>query len=174
MRNERAFIVIMAYIIGFTTAYILFGMNQTPNSELLTKKNSVAENTEMPKSVGTMVKPDGLYALVGDRERVLSAQVISAEQTNKLGYHEKVVVTSVSNDGRFIYYCTAPAEAGDKCFSFIYDIENDVVHRVIDETATPIVSASDSLTVTWGDDNSLLLNNYVTVNVENPWLLNAK
>lgn len=175
MVNDKAILIVLAYVIGFTTAFIAFGLTNvnyegysktayyTNSSE--NKKFQVSGSIRGTREVSTRTASDGLYALVNGHERVLSAQAITATEGHE-GYHHDIVLTDVSPDARYIYFCSQQVAANEMCDSFIYDISSDVVYRVkySDSQVRLPVSNPD---VSWTTDSRLAIDGHISASV--PW-----
>lgn len=181
MKHENIFIVAVSYIIGFITAYIAFGVNHSDYQEPLEQKQvniEKSESVEMKKKpqqqasqkmigVETQIKSDGLYALIGDDERILSAQVISATTP---GYHYAIPKTEVSPDGKFIFYCAQASADNNSCANFIYEIDKDLVYLIKDSKKEQVMTQIDMVEKsTWSIDGLLVLPSHKSANADKPW-----
>lgn len=177
MKHEKVGILALSYIIGFVTAYIAFGLE---NSDYSGKQISFQDSspvastdTETRREIGATVKADGLYALLGDKERILSAQAIAATEPN-LGYHYQIVATEVSPDGKYIYYCAQMTAESEDCYNFVYDIGADTIHTVrASQSEAQLQSVIDDLSVIW-QNGRLLLDGHMSISGFEPWKVAAQ
>jgi len=159
-RNERAAILLAAYVIGFVTAYIAFGVTQLSNTvELATiaSQNTasaiMAEQQARRGGVAFIaMDKEGLILIKNDKRTLLSA-TINAQDNTFLdeGSHVAITDYSLSPDQQSVYFCELPANDVDSCRPYIYSIKDDVVYpvtvngdRVAFDAGTPSVSWSDT------------------------------
>ncbi len=177
MKHEKVIILSLAYVIGFVTAYIAFGVN----SPYFSQDSSVESGDEFSyglrssqhkyEKVSVDDESDGLYALLDNKKRILSAQVIDSDKVGP-GFHIDVIKSVVSNDKNFIYYCTQNGETEDY-MSFIYDVNTDIVHSVGVNSDSKL-TINDMETAEWHNDGRLSLGDFVSVKPSEPWLLGTK
>ena len=174
MKHEKVMILALSYVIGFVTAYIAFGLSGANYSgPQISFQNSAPVATEggeanKTKEIGATVKADGLYALLGDKERILSAQAIAATEPN-LGYHYQIVATKVSPDGKYIYYCAQMIAESEDCYNFVYDISADTIHTVrASQSEEQLQSVIDDLSAVW-QNGRLLIDDYMSQSGFEPW-----
>ncbi len=171
---EKALLVGLAYVIGFTTAFIAFN-----NSQSINVSDQVFENTSIvsaKKSTSDKVElvdnELGLFIKDGDRERVISADRSFAysddEASERVGFHYRVFDAQVSPDNRFVYYCEQLTVKADDCVPLVFDITNDISHKVKIESASDRVSL-DWHEANWTPDNKLSLNHFVSSSSDEPW-----
>lgn len=175
MKHEQAILVALAYVIGFTTAFIAFSINDSNGYSSVSKsynqnnKNLVSKAHAEP-TVQALINDEGLFALKDGAQRILSAQVSGAVVENTGGYHKKIVATSVSPDGRFIYYCAQVSDS-EECMNFVYVLSEDKVYSVKDESklaVTPFTAAKEAF---WSENGTLNLAGMTSQNSESPWQL---
>lgn len=170
-------VLALSYVIGFVTAYIAFGLSGAnysgPQISFQNPAPVTTEDSEAKKEIGATVRADGLYALLGDKERILSAQAIAATEPN-LGYHYQIVATEVSPDGKYIYYCAQMTEDSEECHNFVYDIAADTIHTVrASQSDEQLQSVIDDLSAVW-QNGRLLIDGYMSMNGFEPWKMVAK
>jgi len=136
-RNERVIMVMAAYVIGFTTAFIAFGLNQMEESVHLvyvantpaTQSAAVAAATSFPAdatSVSVYIDESGLVYEKGGVSRVISSYDVDASGED--GYHQSIFEFQVSSDGSTVYFCEIPNQMSDACKPFLYDSVEDVTY----------------------------------------------
>lgn len=180
-RHEKAVIVLTSYVIGFTTAFIAFGLTNMHYKGDMYKNygdgNMQHKNVDYKKehknisAIGT--DEDGLFVTVGGYNRIISGKKASLEASviksmTGPGYayeHHKAVV---SNDGWFAFYCEQAKEEVKECLPFVYSLFDDTVHTVtLDGTQRTL--DTETFTVAWSDENYLLINDFISKNTEKPW-----
>ncbi len=175
-RNEKVLIVLTSYIIGFTTAFIAFGVSSdvdTPIAEYVAPKESISykEIHQNIQSIGT--SSEGLFVNVGGYERIISASlsVLSAsaiQSTGRQGYAFKHHTPLVSKDGWFAFYCEQEDADDTTCVPYVYSLFDDTVHPVtLDGKVEEI--AIESYSADWDDQNLLSINGYPSLSNERPW-----
>lgn len=172
MKHEKVMVLALSYVIGFVTAYIAFGLSGAnysgPQISFQNSAPVATEGDEAKKEIGATVKADGLYALLGDKERILSAQAIAATEPN-LGYHHEIIATEVSPDGKYIYYCAQMTAESEKCYNFVYDIAADTIHTVrASQSEEQLQSVIEDLSAVW-QNGRLSINGYLSINGFEPW-----
>lgn len=182
-KHERITIVILSYVIGFSTAFIAFNfvnpgyINKSEGEPLAVaapKTNSLKlEPKEAARPTLFEEKADGLYALINGNSRILSAQAVSATNVVE-GFHYKIIGAAASADGRFIHYCSQQQEGDDECKHYIYDLINDQTYRLEVPTGEQLTSGIGNVFAEWLPDGNLTTENYVSASAAAPWELFAK
>ena len=174
MKNQQALLVALSYIIGFTTGYIAFGLDDLGHGgswkyhEEARSHSGKNASGHINQQIGIAVREDGLYALIDEKERILSAQAASVSAT-KPGWHYKVIKTEVSPNNRFVYYCAQTSVEEDSCWHFVYVASEDVVYKVSRADGQQINSDIGSLISGWTVDNLLAINSYISADKQKPW-----
>ncbi len=191
-KHEKAVLVIVAYIIGFTSGFIAFGVAN------LSSNNQVAEippvttgwpegympPTEMPPmetmEMEAMPLPDEaayyqdgkLYATVGAERFVLSlhSEIMPTENVEGFstqGIHENLPKYAASADGRYVYFCEQQT-TDPECTSFIFDVAKSVIQPVSidgERLITPNEVAEDAR---WEGDR-IVIGSYTSDAMDTPW-----
>ncbi len=181
-RHEKVVIVVTSYVIGFTTAFIAFGMNQlymaenvltTPITQTVVKTNIADTSTDKILSVTT--DSEGLSAVTSKKSIILSAKKSTLDSsvigsTELPGYHVAIIDAEVSRDGSFVYFCEQLSTESDTCVAYVYELSSDILHKVsIDGTVyTPAVTEHTS---SWSDANVLSVDGAFSVIASQPWFL---
>lgn len=183
-RHEKVAIIICAYIIGFSTAFIGFGVNALQNTEVQ-KKSMTAEvvkvaevpKADIQKNVITSISfgGDGLYAvtpagniLLSVNKSALEASVIGA--TRNSGYYFAIVDAEASRDGKFAYFCEQLMENDTTCDPFVYDLQGDILHKVLKD-GNAITLDVKSHASSWNETGFLTTNGAMSISAEKPWQL---
>lgn len=132
-RHERVAIVATAYVIGFITAFIAFGINQFENNVefVYVPTNgtaAVADAVGVPKVGTTALTENGLVYIAGSDETLLSAHAGVGETELSDGVYTAMVQHEVSPDGAFVYFCEVPVDGAESCKPFIYSVAKKVVY----------------------------------------------
>jgi hypothetical protein len=196
-KHEKAVLVILSYVAGFTAGFIVFGLSQTPALQSVTvtpevvtavPNNVVAEvpapaapaaeaveNTETPDMSQEVLYKDGrLMANVNGASVLLSAQLqtVDAETAKAFanqGVHETIPQYMASDDGNFIYYCEQHSQA-DSCTNFVYDVTNQIIQYVTRDGAKLVTTAEEAKTATWSG-STLTIGSASSASAATPWKL---
>lgn len=184
-RHEKAVIVLTSYVIGFTTAFITFGISAMGSDDykMETKNHSgvnrVVEFKATHKNISAIGEDElGLYVTVGNYNRIisgnkndLSASVI--ESISGPGYAVKQHQPTVSPDGWFAFYCEQEEEDSVECNPYVYNLFDDTVHKA---TLNGQYGSLDIATFTssWSEDSLLTVNGYQSNDNKSPWLFTAE
>jgi len=176
-RHEKAILIVAAYVIGFTSAFIAFGLSNTQVSEpqiSFINKLEASPSSQSSASVASVVlRDDGLYLVTGETDRLLSAKrSILGEETSKAlpGFFENMIDAEASRDGRFVYFCEQLTQEAENCDPYVYAVETDALYHVKKDgnDLYPIVSNHESM---WVNDSVLVVNGVSSEDVNKPWLL---
>lgn len=165
-KHEQALLVALAYLIGFTTAFIAFRLSDDTRfyDNLNASLNVSTMHEGFPEisliNGDLLVNKDGV-------DRIVSAKSMSLEVED--GFHREVITASISPNGRFLHYCVIVSDGTDSCANFVYSIEDNIVHRV-KNSGGQVKSDETSLRENnWSDDGRLNLNNSQSTSPEQPW-----
>lgn len=183
-RHEKVVIVISSYIIGFTTAFIGFGVTaiqtaDVPLTSYIPQESNVEATAVTPiqKNVITSISfgTDGLYAvtpagniLLSVNKKVQEASVIGA--TRNSGYYFEIVDAEASRDGKFAYFCEQLMESDTTCDPYVYDLQGDLLHKV-KENGSPVNSTVKDHASSWDENGLLSLNGSNSTDAAKPWEL---
>lgn len=192
-KHEKAVLVILSYVVGFTAGFIVFGLASAPSlqsvavvPEVITplessesvanvSTNNMVEDTEAPDMSQPVLYKDGrLMANSNGASVLLSAQIqtVDAETAKAFanqGVHERIPQYLASDDGNFIYYCEQHA-GEDNCINFIYSVKDQIIQYVTVDGAKHSSAPSAAKTAMW-DGPSLVLGSARSVSPETPWKL---
>lgn len=186
-RHERIALVIVAYIIGFTTAYIAFGVHKlnedttfvaeaAPSSPVVTHVQQHQTAVQQGPKISDMnVDASGFFVTINGYKRLLAANVDSispaeAEVIGKEGSFYKIVGASLSGDGQFAYFCNQAKQTDTNCMPYVYDVDTDMLHAVTVD-AQPYTSIVASTTSTWSPAGTLSLDGFKSATATEPWRL---
>lgn len=185
-RHERAIIVAASYVIGFTSAFIAFGANQTDTT---TKNLNIISNHDSNYQTAAVVtaptrsyeasvriESDGLVVVTDDKERLLSARKSSPHLASVItsaaqpGLAVKVIEAELSRDSEYVYFCEQLTDDAENCSAYIYSIDEDVLHPVVvaGEDYEPNISSHTSA---WSPNGYLNIGGYMSASIETPWIL---
>ncbi len=185
-RHERAFVVMASYVIGFTSAFIAFGINHFTPTDVIVMSDTITQiATQQPAmqprqgqsySASIRVEPAGLVVVSEAGKRLLSARkdspylasVISAEP--QPGLAVKIIEAELSRDSRFVYFCEQLTPDSQSCTAYVYSIADDVLHplQVRDAGYEPQIVTHTSA---WSQDGNLMVDGFISSSAETPWEL---
>ena len=185
-RHEKVAIVLSAYIIGFTTAFIGFGINdvyEVAPTEMVVVESSKLNQidkalTEEDVITSVSLGDDGLYASTKENTFLLSAKktsfgasLVATQETP--GQHYAVEGAEVSRDGKFAYFCEQLSENNDTCDAYVYSLKENTLYKVsYDGVAyAPAIASHVS---SWSEEGLLHVNKGVSISKNEPWRLVSK
>lgn len=170
--HTKAILVGLAYVIGFTTAYIAFELNDYSSSYVVKEnyqtESRVVQQASAYGAVRTITNSEGLFVASDEGERIISAA--TNEDDLEFGFHKEIVSTSVSQDGTMVHYC-ATMDDTDSCYHFVYVISEDVVHPVRDKDRLLVTSSMVAKESNWLTDNRLSIGGTLSQDSTTPWLM---
>lgn len=176
-RNEKVMILLASYVIGFTTAYIAYGINSNLLPEpafpvnLNTQSATVALATKPASNVIYELTDKGLEVIVDGNRQLVSVPASSLSEQERAemgdqGVYETVAGVSLSSSGEYLYYCEYPVGA-ISCNPFVYKIATQVAYPVeVFGVIDPVID--DQLRF---DGDMLVSDEFVSVNPITPWQL---
>lgn len=177
-RHERIALVLAAYVIGFVTAFIAFGLTgdtlyEVPD-QTLTVSAAQNKDTVQPKT-GVAVGEDGLFVIVDNGERMISASRTtlgaSLIGTGEIpGFYTSIIDAEASRNGRFVYFCEQLLDENTTCDPYVYSLDEDALHP-IKLDGQNYKSPIDGHTSAWSEESTLTLNGAISVDPSKPWLL---
>lgn len=177
MRHEQLSILVLAYVIGFTTAYIAFGLN--PNRDIASGKDVVYSSStslrdvveSTPNTIAAVTFSDvGMFAEVGDEEVVISGKLTDSVEPGP-GFHVDIPFYEVSPQGNFVYYCEQHSEVPTQCSEYIYSLETHSVHPIKIEGMNVVSTDTSEQNFVWNDDETASYKEYSSVSAVTPWVM---
>ncbi len=180
-RHERVALIAAAYVIGFITAFIAFGLEKINETDIHADTQAViknasaqqAESSTQATSVG--MGEDGLFVITDKGERMLSAnmQVLGASiisGAGEPGIYYSIIDAEASHNGAFVYFCEQLTQAALTCDPYVYSLANDTIYpvKIGDEKYKAPIATHKS---TWTNDSTLVLNGATSLDQQQPWLL---
>ena len=179
-RHEKTAILIAAYVIGFTTAFIAFGVNKMHDD---TAQTVVAQNTftkeptsykDVHKNISSVGFDDsGFYVTVGGYNRILSAKrkTLAANVVQSAaisGFYTNIHGAEISPDGWFVFFCEETDSATSQCDPYVYSLFDDTVYPLIAGVET-ISLESRTFSIGWSSNNTLTINGVASIDNKTPW-----
>lgn len=178
-KHEQLMLAGLGFVIGFTTAFIVFGFKDKPKeihhpgeewheSYGLVANASQADGSAIDDAI---VTNDGLFAKLGEKERIVSAAALGPE-ARVAGFHYAVSKTLVSPDKQYLYYCALAEPVDVSCYHYVYSVADDSIYPVKNvNTDEYLRTQVESLDASWLSDGSLSVNGLVSVSADEPWLV---
>jgi len=161
-RNERVAILITAYIIGFITAYIAFGVVQLDDANTfaqVTSQNaaSVIQSQAVESNVFIGVDAEGLF-LTTDSGRTLLSATVSEDNSGYFqdGAHVAISNYELSADNAYVYFCELPSAGSESCRPYIYSLAEEVVYPVL-VNGERVAFDAKSNSVSWSAGGELIV-----------------
>lgn len=180
-RHEKALIVLTSYVIGFTTAFIAFGITNMGNKGEENKDYASSKGqyenidyTQEHKNIAAIGSDDeGLFVTVGGYNRIISGKMPALEASaiaslRGPGYAFEHHGAVVSKNGWLAFYCEQEKEDSVDCLPYVYSLYDDSVHPVTLD-GQQVYLDSTKLTSDWSTDNYLIIDGYYSDSIETPW-----
>ena len=194
-RNERAAIVLASYVIGFTTAFILYA-NITSNegvSSFINVPKTEVNTASVASAVSSTPEPTNELPIQEVTSPTVSysngqLEVVNGENVNLLsfnpevtgfdvdtadfaqGFHFGEIEYQVSPDKNFVFFCEQQDVTSTACLGFIYDITAGTIYPVV-KNGAPVLISADSLASTEFDNKGLVIGSNFSANSKAPWIL---
>lgn len=177
-RHERIALVIAAYVIGFVTAFIAFGLSSNTAQEVSTPTFTVSaapNKAETKPKTGVAVGEDGLFVIVDNGERMISASrsTLGANLVGSgpiPGFYAHIIDAEASRNGRFVYFCEQLLEESTTCDPYIYSLDADALFP-IKRDGVLYKSPIEGHRSAWSEESTLTLNGAAAVDPSKPWML---
>lgn len=156
MKHEQALLVALAYVIGFTTAFIAFALNvedYRADKSPRTPKETRVQRAAASQPVQVVDREEGLFMVKDGRERILSAKATQGNSGD--GFHDIVAHASVSPGGGYIHYCAEVSLSPGSCRHFVYSVAEDIVYKVKDQGVPLATANSEAASAAWTADEAL-------------------
>jgi len=194
-KHEKVVLVILAYLIGFTTALIAYGIRPIPDyssPETKLELNDVIENTAFvdkqniqqsstteatdPSTNEFVNYHDGRLSVHNDQGDFLlsiNKDLIDTEQLIEfknygIHYSNNAPFFLVSADKKYIYFCEQHGEE-DNCSNFIFDVKSSIVQFVNNEKQKIVTSRAVAEKAYWREDGTLKVGDFSSVSADTPW-----
>lgn len=176
MRNEAVGILILAYIIGFNTAYIAFGLNQegidlSKPQPVVFSSAAVGLAVEQNLSASAIsFNNQGLFANVEDKSVVISG-ALSEDIEPGPGFHADVPFYEISPSGKFIYYCEQEVADSDICKEYVYVVAEHKSYPLDTGKIDNSAMVETTSQFRWlADDRAAYGDLLVSVSAQEPWI----
>jgi hypothetical protein len=180
MKHERAGLILLSYLIGFTTAFIAYGMQQTDSSSMPT-----IATTDVTSQVATLAvtsndmlsdvpselyeSEEGLMMQRSGETRLIAAGASFAPELGDDAY-ETIEAQALSRDGRYAFFCMTTPSVSDSCFPYVYDWEASGLRPVTVGGELGNFAVGD-VNAAWSSDGYLQVGRYLSVSSDTPWAL---
>lgn len=157
MKNhESALLVVLAYVIGFTTAFIMFVLANDTKQQIVDPafEPDVDMTQDRPASkLELMQTGEGLFVKLNGHERIISAFTDDSEAD--AGFYTAIVSATISPDGQYVHYCAKMEVGAATCRHFVYSAAEDATYMLKDageQLETPDAMAAEW---SWSVDSTL-------------------
>ena len=149
MKNhESALLVVLSYVIGFTTAFIMFVLANDTKNQIIDPafESDLGMTQDRPASkLELMQTGDGLFVKLNGQERIISA--FTSESKADVGFYTAIVSATISPDERYVHYCAEMEDGADTCRHFVYSAAEDATYMLKD--AGEQLETPDAMAVEW-------------------------
>ncbi len=183
MQHERAAIMALTFCIGFTTAFIAYGLPTTPTPLVVvpTTQSATALNAQPVQrpsvapvastdnvNAGVALDTEGLWMQAGNERLLISPSVAAAPDMPEahLDIHQAVVRT----DGTYVFFCAETVTSNGACEPRVFAMDDFRVYRVEAAGQTGTLEPAE-LEVTWLANGALAINGFTSVSSDTPWVV---
>lgn len=170
--HTKAILIALAYLIGFTTAYIAFQLNDVSPSyaqkDTRAVENKIVQQASAYGAVKAVTTSEGLFVSSDGEERIISATADGEDL--EFGFHREIISSSVSPDGSMVYY-SATMDESDSCYHFVYVVGEDMVYPVRSGDDLLVTPSATAQTSVWLSNNLLSIEGAKSVDANTPWLM---
>lgn len=185
MTHERAAVMALTFVIGFTTGLIAYGLPVAdapvayvpPTSQTASAISASAEVEEADvldqsvaqPTIGTTqayaeVDTAGLHFITDAGERLL-VSVAVGNGVDGIRAHTAIHQPLPSPDGRFLFYCAEYADTAGACDALVFSAENNTLRPVTVDT----LQVPSRMRTAWSSDGRLQINQQVSLSAAQPW-----
>lgn len=188
VRHEKIVLVVLGYIIGFTTAYIAFGITpdvnydddysarythepQHPSSE----RRSDSTHTDDAKAnsnIDIILTEDGMFAEIEGEEKVISGKLYDGVTIGP-GFHVDIPRYEPSPDGKYVYYCEQQSTTENVCHEYLYLVQEHLI-KPLKAQGELLTSAISDSGFKWMREGVLASPKFVSLTPETPWELKKR
>jgi hypothetical protein len=185
-RHEKAIITVAAYVIGFTTAFVLFSNVSTKVEKTFTYVPQVntASVIQAKKAIEEPEKVEGVFVTytlgklminVNSVENLLSYNPAVSDISEKpaeltQGFHYGDIVYKVDQTDSFVFFCEIHEPEAENCHGYIYDIKADRIYPVIKDGNPVEITPKSANQAIWTAVGLKIASNY-SANPTAPWVL---
>jgi hypothetical protein len=183
MRHEKIVLVILGYIIGFTTAYIGFYL-QAKNVDYIDLDPvsfqeginpyvaGAVPNQARASELPTLLQDDTGFYFVTDGNKIVISGALYDGVTPGPGFHADIPVSKLSPSDDFVYYCEQETEAANTCNQYVYEVSSHTIYPLKYEGVTRTASLSDD-SFSWTTKDTLTNGELSSVSTQKPWTLTS-
>lgn len=174
-KHEQIIVVCLAYIIGFTTAYIAFALSGKTSGDrayyaALQERGGAGQAAVGSSRVNAMMTAEGLLVVKDGQERPLSAKIPADAEASADGFHYDDVAVMVSPDGQYVHYC-AVISHDDTCSHLMYSVAEDKVYRMYDGAGPLVSSIAEAGAGQWLPDGRFAIGSKASADAAAPWAM---
>lgn len=182
IRHEKAILVVLSYVIGFLTAFILYGPCTDSDINTPVPTNTVADVTVSEPTIKRTTNND-IYSYQNGQLRVFNkgeVRVLTAAHDPFSSYlpnnnepystHYDMSATGLSPEGRFLYFCIQENPDENYCAGYVYEFATNVVSRLLIDQEPVTLTPELANELEW-NQQGLVLEQLNSVDINTPWLL---
>jgi len=189
MAHERAVIMALTFIIGFTTGLIAYGLPAkdmplayvAPISQTASVLEAVTTDVGIPTITQRTAQPvvasnsstvevddTGLYVVNQGGERLLVSVAEGVDPDLDSVAHIEIHQPLVSPTGDYLFFCAERAQMEGTCDALVYVVANNSLRPV----TVPTLQVPATMRVAWASDGRLQINQQVSFDASEPWVVN--
>jgi DNA-binding transcriptional ArsR family regulator len=202
-KHEKVVLVILSYIIGFTSCFIVFGITQTitatvyqptffpprvtapaettPSEVATSDVSEVNVLTDETRATTTMhtstyYESGKLYAVVEGKSTLLSLKVATSTAVDELFRTQGMhqdIPMYLDSPDGKYVYFCEQQSTADECTHFIFDIKSNLI-QFLNYQGKKLVTANQTAKLTNWKDGRLVIDTYQSESTETPWKMLAQ
>ena len=199
MRKPLVFVISISFLFGLLAGILFFNGHPHKSEKhyrhgdqkfekMLVKKNQPVQDTQ-DEQLSVDLEPDiesegaakifdehsqisvwqtdtGLYVDVRGEQQLLAVKGEAALD----GMYTAISTASVSPAGTYVHFCQKETVDTTDCAHYLYDIEKNGIYKVTFNNE-PLETDSNTLAFSWNNSNGLKINNLVSAQTLQPWIL---
>lgn len=184
MQHERAAIMALTFCIGFTTAFIGYGIPTTSAPIAVTPVSNTQTASLADTQPARIVEPsyttggggqpasrvsldtDGLWFIVAGEEYLVSPSTSLAPDIQEA--HTDIHQALARTDSSYLFFCAETLETAGLCEPRVFDLANFRIHQVQSQGQTGTLDPA-TMQVTWLADGRLSINGFTSAAATMPW-----
>ncbi len=175
-RHEKVGILLAAYIIGFTTAFIAFELNDLkPIAKFGVEpyhSTLRSDSVNNRKSDNAIIFQDASGLYIGSEDTKILISLNAAEVPDitepTAGVHHTLHGVVQSPDGAYVYFCEQQILAVSECVPFIYEVATSKLYPVAFDGDAEMIDP-ERVEFRWSAEGVLTAEGMSSVSADSPW-----
>ena len=167
--HQQALIVVLSYVIGFITAFIMFGLVNDGKDIKEVSLNRLPEDMISDEEVVLEYLEDGLFLTTNGEQHVISAQTDA--EVAEPGFHVNIITSTMSPDNKYVLYCAQMDTAAGACHYFVYSVDDHKTYMVKHRDERALLANNDQAqALSWTGNSELKMLDF-TASAESLWVM---